>query len=101
MLVAALAAGGCSLVTGPEVETLFVGPELVDCVGVGPRTCMQVRRAPDAEWELFYSSIEGFDFEPGFVWELRVEVHEVSPVPADGSSRRYVLSRIVSKTPVS
>ena len=41
----------------------------------------------------------GFEFEPGFFYELRVAAYRVGPVPTDGSSRRYVLREIVSKTP--
>jgi len=92
---------GCSTLTGPDVITLFVAPELVDCVGVGPRTCMQVRESPEESWELFYSGIEGFEFEPGFFYELRVEIHHVLDPPADGSSLRYVLDRIVEKKAAS
>lgn len=84
---------------GAEELRLFVGPQLVPCVGVGPMECLQVRQSPDEEWQLFYDSIEGFDFEPGYLYELRVERHEVSPVPADGSSYRYVLIRVVRKEP--
>lgn len=99
VVVVGLAAGACGSLTGPDVITLFVGPRKVDCVGVGPRTCLQTRESPSEEWTLFYDAIEGFEFEPGFVYELRVAVYEVDPVAADGSSRRYVLREIVSKTP--
>jgi len=92
-------AAACSSATAPEIHTLFVAPELVDCVGLGPRTCLQVREDPAQPWENFFSPIEGFTFEPGFSYELRVERHVVSPVPADGSSYRYVLLEIVSNTP--
>ena len=65
-----------------EVITLFVGPELADCVGVGPMKCMQVKSDPDAEYELFYSQIEGFEFEEGFEYELEVQVDPVDNPPA-------------------
>lgn len=84
-----------------EEKTLFVGPELVDCVGVGPMKCMQVKEDPNGDYLLFYSPIEGFEFEPGNEYELRVRVETIPNPPADASSLRYVLTEQVSKTPVS
>ncbi len=89
----------CSGLTAPEVLTLFVAPQLVECFGVAPQTCMLVKESPDADWTYFYDSIEGFEFEPGFFYELRAERHRVETPPADGSSFRYVLRQLVSKTP--
>jgi heat shock protein HslJ len=81
-------------------KTLFVGPELVDCVGVAPQKCMQVREDPDAEWTMFYQQIDGFTHEPGHAYELRVSVETVPYPPADGSSLRYTLIEVVSREPV-
>lgn len=92
-------AGGCLSPTGPDELTLYVAPEELPCVGVGPRTCLQVREDPGEMWENFYDPIEGFTFEPGFFYELRVRRYDVEHIPADGSSYRWVLIEIVSKTP--
>ena len=96
-VLALLTLSSCS---DAEVLTLFVGPEEVECFGLGPRTCLQVRESPDEPWRNFFESIQGFDFERGFFYELIVEKRSVSPVPADGSSYRYRLLRVVSKTSV-
>ena len=79
-------------------ETLYVNSRLVDCVGVAPMKCMQVRQTPDAEWELFYTQIEGFVFTPGYRYKLLVNVSELENVPADASSLRYVLVKQLEKT---
>jgi len=84
-----------------EEKNLYVGPELVDCVGVGPMKCMQVKEDPNGDYLLFYSPIEGFEFEPGHEYELRVRVETVANPPADGSSLRYILVEEMSKIPVS
>lgn len=89
----------CDGLTDPELLTLFVAPELSECVGVGPQTCMLVRESPGEDWRYFYGSIEGFEFEPGFFYELRVRRYRVGNPPADGSAFRYILLRIVSKIP--
>lgn len=82
-----------------EVVTLYVGPELADCTGAGPQTCMMVKDSPDGEYQFFYSQIEGFTFVEGFEYELKVQVTPVENPPADGSSLSYTLVEEVSKTP--
>ncbi len=86
---------------GAENQMVFlVGPELVDCVGVAPQQCMLVKRPEDADFGLFYDPIEGFTFEPGFEYELLVQVDKVDNPPADGSSLKYTLVQELSRTPV-
>lgn len=46
---------------------------------------------------LFYGKIEGFTYEEGHAYELRVRVDEVKAPPADRSSQRVRLVEIVSK----
>lgn len=79
---------------------LWIAPQQVDCVGVGPMKCMLVKRSADAEWEYFYNGIEGFTYQPGFNYRLRVRETEVRNPPADGSSLHYRLLELVEKTPV-
>lgn len=102
MLLAACApAQPAATPEGAVEKTIYVGPEQVDCVGVGPQLCLLVRESPDEEYRMFYDSIEGFQFEPGYEYELRVRVETVENPPADASSMRYVLIEEVSRTPVS
>ena len=82
----------------PEQITLFVGPKRVPCEGEGPQECYQVSETPDGEWQLFYSEIEGFQWEPGYIYELQVNVYQVENPPAGGSSLRYELVEVISKT---
>jgi heat shock protein HslJ len=86
--------------TGSQVVTVYVGPEVVDCEGEGPQTCLLVKTDPDGEYGLFYSSIDGFNYEPGFEYELLVRVDPVENPPAGASSLAYTLVEEVSKTPV-
>ena len=79
------------------IEYLYVNSELVDCEGVAPQQCMQVRRSSDSDWELFYGQIEGFTFEPGYTYRLRVRVTPAESAPADASTLRYVLVEVGDK----
>ncbi|MEJ7735605.1 MAG: DUF4377 domain-containing protein [Polyangiaceae bacterium] len=80
--------------------TLFVAEALVDCQGEGPMKCMRVRAADDQPWSLHYDRIEGFTYEPGFVYELRVERRDVAKPAADAPSSRLRLLEVVSKRKV-
>ena len=82
-------------------KTLFVGPEKVDCVGVAPQKCYMVREDPAEDWRFFYSQIAGFEYEPGYQYELLVREEKVANPPADGSSLRWELVEVVSKKAVT
>lgn len=84
----------------PETKTIFVGPEMVECEGVGPQQCLQIKENPEDEYGLWYSPIEGFDYEPGYEYELVVAVEEDPDAPADASTINLVLVEEVSKTAV-
>jgi len=84
--------------------TIQIAPTLENCTGVGPQKCMLVREMPateDGDWELFYDRIEGFTYEEGYVWTLRVNVTGVENPPADASGLRYELVEVVEKKPVA
>ena len=80
-------------------RTLQVAPSRVECTGVGPDVCLQVRESPNAPWTLLHGAIEGFAYEPGFLYEIRIREEAVANPPADASSIRRILVSVVSKTP--
>lgn len=49
------------------------------------------------EWNLFYSEIEGFEYEEGFLYTLKVQIEEVAIPLEDGSDRKYTLLEVISK----
>ncbi len=53
-------------------KTVYISPETVDCIGVAPQQCLQIKENLGDNWILFYGSIEGFDYEPGYFYELRI-----------------------------
>ena len=81
------------------MQTLFVHENRVDCEGAMPMKCLQVRESEHDEWSYFYSTIEGFDYEESFRYELRVEVEPVANVPMDKTVTHYRLLEVVSKRP--
>ena len=83
-----------------NVKTVFIGPELVDCVGEAPQKCMQIKENPEDDYQYFYDQIEGFDYEEGYEYELLVKEENVENPPADASSLKWTLVEVVNETAV-
>ena len=96
-LLAALALGSVACDFSEERLTLLVtvGSELRDCEGVVPMKCFEVNG------ELFYDTIDGFDYEEGYLYRLRIERTDLYPgekePPQDASRYSYRLIEVVSK----
>ena len=82
-------------------KTIYVGPELVDCVGVAPQKCMLVKEYQDDDYTLFYDQIEGFDYEEGYEYKLVIREEQVENPPADASSIKWTLVSVESKEHVA
>ncbi|MCD7976580.1 MAG: DUF4377 domain-containing protein [Tannerellaceae bacterium] len=91
----------CSLLIScnqPEnVENLVVASSTVDCIGVGPQKCLLVKSEGETDWTFLYSGIEGFNYQPGYEYLLKVRKEEVENPAADQSSIRYVLVKEISR----
>lgn len=79
-------------------KTFIIASQTVDCTGVAPMKCLQVKEKETDNWENFYSNIEGFTYEPGFEYVLKVKTEKIENPPMDGSSIKYTLVQQVSKT---
>ena len=79
-----------------EVRVVTIGPTLAKCYGVGLRTCMIV------DGGLFYDGIEGFEYEPGYTYRLRIGKYDPwggNEPPQDASQYAYRLLEQLEKTP--
>ena len=84
-----------------KTETTFfwVNSSKVDCVGVAPMQCLQVKRSETGKWENFYDGIDGFNFQPGYLYKLEVVITPLDKenLPADKSSLKHTLHKVISK----
>lgn len=80
-------------------KTVYVAAQTARCVGVVPMDCLQVRTAPNEPWQLWHGGIEGFDYRPGDAYLLEIAAYRTPNPPADGSSVRWVLERVVRRQP--
>ena len=53
------------------------------------------------QWEFFYEGIRGFDFEPGFIYRLKVSLHERDGGIQDVGRYEYRLVEVLSKEEAS
>lgn len=91
----------CTATTNPsgsEEKTLIIGPKTADCTGVVPMKCLQVKENVNGNWTNLYTNIEGFTYEPGYEYVLKVKEEKIKNPPADGSSIQYSLIREISRT---
>lgn len=77
---------------------LDIEPYKITCIGEGRLPCMFGKM--NGEKSSLDMNIQGFVFEWGFVYQLRVEYRDVNPVPMDGSSIEYRMKKLLKKEPV-
>ena len=105
ILMVVLVATSCSILKKDKVrtKTIWVNSQKVACEGVAPMQCLQVQESVElsTEWNNFYSNINGFDYAPGYIYQLEITETKLpkEEVPADGSSIRYDLVKTLKKYP--
>ena len=52
-------------------------------------------------WNNLYSEINGFTYEKGFVYDLKIKKMNIQDPPQDASSIKYELQEMISKTAVA
>jgi hypothetical protein len=73
-------------------------------VALGPTLAFMSQEGTEIgtdEWKFLYSEIEGFEYEWGYVYDLKVRKEQIENPPQDGSSVRYVLEELISKRRVA
>lgn len=84
-------------------STFWVNRYKKNCdAGAGKMKCLQISKndaVENAKWIYFYGSIDGFEFKPGYL--QKIEVTETylnkNDVPADASSIKYTLNKIIEE----
>lgn len=101
--ISAIALNTCQNETKEKMpETiLFINSAKVDCSRVGKMKCLQIQEYDTVTngWKNFYGNIQGFEYEPGYIYKISVKKEELDPatVPADASSIKYSLVEIIEK----
>ncbi len=84
-----------------HIETLIIGPYKVECVGAFEQECYLEFNEERQRWEFFYEGIQGFDFEPGYIYTLKVRLEDRGTEIQDVGRYAYHLVEIISKEEAS
>lgn len=80
---------------------MWVNSMKTDCSGIGKMTCLKVQKNEtlnlSGEWELFYSTVIGFEYESRFIYKLKVREEHLENVPSDASAIKYTLIKVLEK----
>lgn len=86
---------------GPNTKILIIGPYRTECPSFSGSDCYLEFKEESQRWEFFYDGIRGFDFEPGFIYRLKVSLHEYSGDIQDVGKYEYRLIEVLSKKAAS
>lgn len=77
---------------------LQVAAQRAPCTGVSQGLCLQIRFQPGEPWQLLHGEIEGFTWQQGTEYVLRVREMPRHDVPADASAVRWVLEEVLASS---
>ncbi|MXV75393.1 DUF4377 domain-containing protein [Candidatus Poribacteria bacterium] len=84
-----------------HIETIIIGPYKVDCVGAFEQECYLEFNEERQRWEFFYENIQEFDFEPGYIYTLKVRLEDRGTEIQDVGRYAYHLIEVLSKEAAS
>ena len=84
-----------------HIETLIIGPYTETCQGFIEQQCYLEFNEESQKWEFFYESIQGFDFEPGYIYTLKVRLEDRGTEIQDVGRYAYHLVEVLSKEEAS
>ncbi len=103
-LLTFLGANSCSMVgiDPNDIESIEmrINHHKQTAVGLGPQMVYLVQEEDEIggeDWKYLYEEIEGFTYESGYLYDLRVRKINVQNPPQDGSGLKYVLKKVVSR----
>ena len=81
-----------------HIEILAIGPYTGRCHDAHfERDCLMEYNEDSGRWEFFYEGIQGFDFEPGFIYTLEVRLEDRGTEIQDVGRYAYHLVKIIEK----
>ena len=82
---------------GEHIEIITIGPYTERCQGFIEQDCYLEYNEESGRWELFYENIQGFDFEPGYIYTLKVRLEDRDIEIQDVGRYAYHLVKVIDK----
>ena len=81
-----------------HIEIITIGPYTELCHDAHfERPCLVDYDEDTGRWTFFYESIQGFDFEPGFIYTLEVRLEDRGTEIQDVGRYAYHLVKVIEK----
>jgi heat shock protein HslJ len=80
-------------------KTLYINSRKQPCTQSTTKDCLQIREKPEENWKLLANPIEGFDYKPGFLYQIKVSIETISNPAANQNSETWKLVEIISQSP--
>ena len=80
-----------------KTAELYLNHYKSECNSFELAMCLQSRINENDEWSYLNNPIEGFDYEWGYNYKVRVKIEEIDNPPEDASSLTYTLLEIIEK----
>ena len=80
-----------------HTEILTIGPYTMTCYGPFERDCLMEYNEEAGRWHFFYDGIEGFNFEPGYIYTLEVRLEDRGTEIQDVGRYSYHLIKLLDK----
>ena len=81
-----------------HIEIITIGPYTELCHDAFfDRDCLMEYNEDAGRWGFFYESIQGFDFEPGFIYTLEVRLEDRGTEIQDVGRYAYHLVKVIEK----
>lgn len=81
-----------------RAQTWFVNDHRMECSQLPEQGCLQVKQKPKDAWSAWARPIEGFTFQPGYTYKLKVQVKAVYNPTTETTGDRYFLKKVVRQT---
>ncbi|ALM85852.1 META and DUF4377 domain-containing protein [Bordetella sp. N] len=79
-------------------KLVYVNSQRVPCdAGVLRTTCYQVRDSDNQPWQYWYGDINGFQYQPGSIYRLRVHETPVLNPPPDMPAVQWTLESVIEQ----
>ena len=80
-----------------HTEVLTIGPYTKRCQGFIEQDCFMEYNEEAGRWHFFYEAIQGFEFEPGYIYTLEVRLEDRGTEIQDVGRYSYHLIRILDR----
>ena len=92
---------GCDRDEADHTEILTIGPYRETCQGFIEQQCYLEYNEEAEAWHFFFEAIQGFEYEEGYIYTLKVRLHERPEGIQDVGRYAYRLVEVISKEEAS